>query len=194
MTKEEAMREVNKAFEPAYANYIITALTEGATTSDKDEKQVVINIPKEQYSLIMQSHRSDIERFVSKEAMMYAIKNGTPLSAYKDCVSRQAVLDMATTIQTDDYNGNEAMEVVDVDDVRALPPVTPERETGKWIDTGEISTNRRGQIVHEVICSECNGISYFRSMGNKYIGANLCPNCGSRNCQERLKGESNGSN
>ena len=55
------------------------------------------------------------------------------------------------------------------------------QKTGKWIDTKEIFTNKRGQIVHEIICSECNGISYFRSMGNKYIGANLCPNCGSRN-------------
>lgn len=62
-----------------------------------------------------------------------------------------------------------------------LPPVKPAHKKGKWIDTTEISTNKRGQIVHEVICSECNGISYFRSMGNKYIGANLCPNCGSRN-------------
>lgn len=51
-------------------------------------------------------------------------------------------------------------------------------EQGHWIETKEISTNRRGQIVHEVICSECSGIAYFRSMGNKYIGANLCPNCG----------------
>lgn len=82
---------------------------------------------------------------------------------------------------------------VNVEDIQALPSVTPTRKTGKWIDTGETSINRRGQIVHEVICSECNGISYFRSMGNKYIGASLCPNCGSRNCQERLKGESNGS-
>jgi hypothetical protein len=41
--------------------------------------QIVIDIPKEQHSIIMQSHRSGVERFVSKEAMMYAIKNGTPL-------------------------------------------------------------------------------------------------------------------
>lgn len=34
MTREEAIEEVNKAFEPAFANYIITALTEGATVSD----------------------------------------------------------------------------------------------------------------------------------------------------------------
>lgn len=41
--------------------------------------ELVIKIPKEQYSLIMQSHRDGVARFVDKEAMMYAIKNGTPL-------------------------------------------------------------------------------------------------------------------
>lgn len=41
--------------------------------------QIVIDIPEEQYCRIMQSHRRGVERFVSKEAMMYAIKTGTPL-------------------------------------------------------------------------------------------------------------------
>lgn len=36
MTREEAVKEIEKAFEPAFANYIITALTEGATVSDKE--------------------------------------------------------------------------------------------------------------------------------------------------------------
>ena len=36
MTREEAINEINKVFEPAFANYIITALTEGATVSDKE--------------------------------------------------------------------------------------------------------------------------------------------------------------
>jgi ssDNA-binding Zn-finger/Zn-ribbon topoisomerase 1 len=63
--------------------------------------------------------------------------------------------------------------------VTALEPTTtPIRPKGHWIDIKEISTNSRGQIIHEVICPECNGIAYFRSMGNKYIGANICPNCG----------------
>lgn len=43
------------------------------------DKVVVIKIPEEQYSLIMQSHRNGVERFVDKESMMYAIKNGTLL-------------------------------------------------------------------------------------------------------------------
>ena len=37
MTKEEVVKEIEKAFEPAFANYIITALTEGATASDKEQ-------------------------------------------------------------------------------------------------------------------------------------------------------------
>ena len=39
MTKEQAIEEINKAFEPAFANYIITALTEGVTISDKALEQ-----------------------------------------------------------------------------------------------------------------------------------------------------------
>lgn len=38
MTREEAVKEIEKAFEPAFANYIITALTEGATASDKEQE------------------------------------------------------------------------------------------------------------------------------------------------------------
>lgn len=38
MTREEAIKEIEKAFEPAFANYIITALTEGATASDKEQE------------------------------------------------------------------------------------------------------------------------------------------------------------
>ena len=37
MTHEEAKAEINKVFEPAFANYIITALTEGATPSERKE-------------------------------------------------------------------------------------------------------------------------------------------------------------
>ena len=102
----------------------------------------------------------------------------------EDAMSRQAVLDMASVIETDDYSGNEILEVVDVDDIKALPSVTPAQKKGKWIDTDVTLLNRQGYIVHEVICSECNGISYFRKMGDKYIGANLCPNCGARIVKE----------
>lgn len=94
----------------------------------------------------------------------------------EDAISRQAVLAIAgdSCLDLDDYE--DAKEFCD--EINELPPVKPAHKKGKWIDTTEISTNKRGQIVHEVICSECNGISYFRGMDGKYIGANFCPNCG----------------
>lgn len=81
--------------------------------------------------------------------------------SYGDCISRQAVLDMATTIQTDDYSGNEIMEVVDVNDVKALPPVTPQK-MGHWIVKNEESA----------VCSCC-----YRN--NKLYG-DYCKWCGAK--------------
>lgn len=59
MTKEEAVKEIEKAFEPAFANYIITALTEGATASDKEPFEPMVEI--DLYSVIKQKY---IEREV----------------------------------------------------------------------------------------------------------------------------------
>ena len=55
MTREEAIKEINMTFTSAYANYIITALTEGATISDKRicdnliSREEVKKIAKEMY-------------------------------------------------------------------------------------------------------------------------------------------------
>lgn len=54
----------------------------------------------------------------------------------------------------------------------------PERIKGRWIYTGVKFPNWDGQVISEAFCSECNGISYFRRAFDKYIGANICPNCG----------------
>lgn len=62
MTREEAVKEIEKAFEPAFANYIITALTEGATVSDKESFKPMIEI--DLYSVIKQKY---IEREVLDE-------------------------------------------------------------------------------------------------------------------------------
>lgn len=49
MTREEAKAEINKVFEPAFANYIITALAEGATPSERKagkwKKRLVTTVP-----------------------------------------------------------------------------------------------------------------------------------------------------
>ena len=91
------------------------------------------------------------------------------LEPCEDCISREAVLDMATTIQTDDCSGNEAMEVVDVDDIKTLPPVTPTRKKGKWIFSGnydEVGMLYCSNCKHEIDVSE----GYFK----------WCPNCGAK--------------
>lgn len=50
-----------------------------------------------------------------------------------------------------------------------------------WIDCKEpIFMNSRGHMVHEVVCSECSGLAFFRreTYSGRYVGANICPNCG----------------
>ena len=89
-----------------------------------------------------------------------------------DTVSREAVKEL--------FQEGSVMEMYYFLGIDKLPSVTPARKKGKWIDADATILNRQGYLVHEVICSECNGISYFRSMGNKYIGANYCPNCGAK--------------
>lgn len=78
--------------------------------------------------------REDNEETI--EAINEAIK-ALKRKPCEDCVGRQAVLDMATTIQTDDFSGNEIKEVVEVDDVKALPPATPEKTTITYKDCSE---------------------------------------------------------
>lgn len=40
MTREEAKKEIEKVFEPAFANYIVEALTKGATVSDRKSTEM----------------------------------------------------------------------------------------------------------------------------------------------------------
>ncbi len=81
----------------------------------------------------------------------------------KNCISRQSLLDEATTIETDDYSGNEIIEVVEVDDIKDLPPVTPTRKKGHWIPTSYWYSN---------YCSNCSCKTDNQS--------NFCPNCGAK--------------
>lgn len=94
----------------------------------------------------------------------------------EDAVSRQAVLDLATTIKTDDYSGNEIMEVVEVEDIKALPPVTPKEKTGRW-EVYEVVDFGEWKGTEKYKCSECGEeVGVFKS--------NFCPNCGARMVSE----------
>lgn len=98
MTREEAVKEIKKAFEPAFANYIIIALTEGATVSDiqhrwgrayeagvKDglEQQPMVEI--DLYSVIKQKYierevldkmRAEIEQKIEQERFARSVFRG----------------------------------------------------------------------------------------------------------------------
>ena len=68
--------------------------------------ELVIKIPREQYSLIMQSHRDGVARLIDKDAMIYAIKNGTPLTPdiLADALMEERIrgkLDSDTTFEKD---------------------------------------------------------------------------------------------
>lgn len=50
---------------------------------------------------------------------------------------------------------------------------------GEWIETGKMFVELNGEeIVYEVICNRCKGLSYFRKVTNVLIGAVYCPCCG----------------
>ena len=53
-------------------------------------------------------------------------------------------------------------------------------KTGHWIQTNEFFINQDGKFIYKNICSECKSLSYFRKKNKKAIGANVCPNCGTK--------------
>lgn len=74
----------------------------------------------------------------------------------EDCISREAVLEI---LEKEEFKGDAIYEIE-----KKLPPVTPTRPTGKWIDIGD-----EGLVFK---CSLC---------GNKNtIESHFCPNCGAR--------------
>ena len=112
------------------------------------------------------------------DAIARAYKDGFMVGKYErdtetrgDCLSREAVLKLQYKI--DDSATLSSRDVVDVDEIEALPPVTPTREHGEW---NLVSINDMALKIYR--CSVC---------GNKTYGStNFCPNCGAD-----MKGEQN---
>lgn len=79
--------------------------------------------------------RAGHKEFLSVETLNMAIKalEQEPFlqkaynKGFEDC--RQAVLELATTIVTDDYSCNEILDVVDVEEIKQLSPVNPQPKT-----------------------------------------------------------------
>ncbi len=53
--------------------------------------QLIIDIPDDQYEYIKKSDKNTFAAVSSKECMLYAIKNGTPVSTDGDLISREAL-------------------------------------------------------------------------------------------------------
>ena len=77
----------------------------------------------------------------------------------EDCVSRQAVLSMQYRI-----------DVVNVDDIDDLLPVTPAKKVGQWI------VHEKPHGIRYLECPYCN-IWY---LNEHLIRNSYCPNCGAK--------------
>lgn len=100
----------------------------------------------------------------------------------EDAISRQAALSMQYRI--DDSATLSTRDVVNVDNIEDLPPVTPQPKTGHWVEENINGGGRR------VFCSECGCPPPFEhvSTGDVYSASGygvinktkFCPNCGAK--------------
>jgi hypothetical protein len=130
MTREEAINEINKVFTSAYANYIVTALTEGATVSDIQ-------------------HRWG-------RAYEAEVKDGLEQEPCKDAVSVASVFEIMGNLMSIPYDFDRSITEKDVsesmDKIRELPRVTPrEPIKGHWVKEESIF----GWDGYSYQCSEC---------------------------------------
>lgn len=165
MTREEAIKEINRVFEPAFANYIIIALTEGATPSDKALKQQPCEdwhgVPSDEMTL---EQARQAVKDLRKMLPEYLEQN-----PYEDVVSRKAVLDQAV-----DYGSNTYL--IPVNSVKALPPVNPQPKTGKWIEKWD--SDHLVILAYE--CSKCGMMMNVNT-------SHYCPNCGAKMAESEDK-------
>ncbi len=158
--------------------------------------KLVIDIPDEQYEYIKKSDKNTFAAVSSKECMLYAIKNGTPVSTEGDLISREAlkeaVQEYIHTLYHDDRPDLD-YEYIDIDDLNYVidntPTVEPEKAKEselikaytKGFDTGvETVKNERpqGKWIRkynghkaDICCTNCGydeGYSCFK----------YCPHCG----------------
>jgi predicted RNA-binding Zn-ribbon protein involved in translation (DUF1610 family) len=90
----------------------------------------------------------------------------------EDCVSRQAALNESYAYG---YGLEPEGYCVDVEDILALPPVTPARKKGEWI-------KRNNDYFDWYECSECGyGSDGEMRYSREYdVRTNYCPKCGTQ--------------
>jgi len=107
------------------------------------------------------------DTYTTNEARTMAIK-ALEQEPCDDCVSRQAVLAIAgdSCLDLDSYEDTKEF----CDAIKELPPVTPKREQGEWIEVHPLQEDDGGAYM----CSKCR-------CGHPCIDPDYwkyCPNCG----------------
>lgn len=81
-------------------------------------------------------------------------------------------------IGPEEYTTQEVYDLLDKEiftDNSVPSPV----KIGHWVETGRMFIEANDdQLVYEVLCDKCKGLSYFRKSENELIGAKHCPCCG----------------
>ena len=86
--------------------------------------QIVIDIPKDEYNIAKYGQYGNINVDVVRKA----IANGIPLPKGHGKLFDVNDLDI-TTIETDDYSGNEILDVVTKEDLDEAPTIVPADES-----------------------------------------------------------------
>lgn len=136
------------------------------------------NMTVEEYRqrMIQTFHNADCDELIAIcslptekefEHLEWLLKNHYKKEHCSDAISRQAVLALAK----EECDTAIIPYKRFVKDINALPPVTPQPKTGRWI-SGHKETGALGITYTEKICSNC-GWSH-----SLVIPKNYCPNCG----------------
>lgn len=122
------------------------------------------------FSNLPQNDKSRVDEITNCIAMVVNEPPVTPKpTECEDAVSREAVLNMV-------YRSLSGRNVVDFDDIKDLPPVTPKQRTGKWIKTPK-AVMGEGYMWY---CDKCEH-QVYQDSSRDYPSEKYCPNCGSYN-------------
>lgn len=108
----------------------------------------------------------------------YSIGECKDYEPYDDCISREAML----SLQTEYAEKMGATTFWKLrDDIRALPPVAPQRPKGKWI---KIQSGDE-DFPESIVCSRCKSENshldfneHSEPIGKIFVMSKYCPNCG----------------
>lgn len=117
-----------------------------------------------------------------------------------DLISRQAVLDLAITIETDDYSDNQILDVVEVDDIKALPSVKPQESSRDMKEIEEVincdaDAETKCKMISNILTAKPHYFeeqepktghwiehSEIKTSTPKYLMFYECSECGDKQC------------